>query len=222
MFGKYRADKKLVKKLLKGDERAFEHFYQEYFDKLYRFVLTRVDHQHHLAEDIVQSSLCKAIDKLASFKAEASLLTWLCTFCRYELSAHFKAHDRQPSLIDDQPELQAHIESLTIIMQQQPENAVLQQELNRVVHFALDNLPEHYARVIELKYIQGCSVKEIAIMLEVTAKSIESLLSRARPVFEEVFFTLSGGSKLFNTASAEPCLQASPQTFSVQKDNTHD
>ncbi len=198
MFSKYGSDKRLVKKLLKGDEASFDIFYEEYFDKLYRFVLSRVDHQHHIAEDIVQGSLCKAIDKLHTFRAEASLLTWLCTFCRYELSAYFKADNRQPSLLDDCPEISAQIESLTISLQHQPENSLLQQELSKIVHLTLDSLPERYARVVELKYIQGCSVKEIAIIMEVTAKAVESLLSRARPVFEDVFFSLSGGSKLFN------------------------
>jgi RNA polymerase sigma-70 factor (ECF subfamily) len=198
MFGKYSVDKKLVKKLLQGDEAIFDAFYQEYFDKLYRFVLARVEHQHHIAEDIVQSSLCKAIDKLDTFRGEASLLTWLCTFCRYEMSAYFKLKNKSPSLIDDQPELKAQIESLSIVMQQQPENEYLQQELNRVVHLTLDNLPERYAQVVELKYIQGYTVKEIAINMHVTAKTVESLLSRARPVFEDIFISINDGSAPFS------------------------
>ena len=192
MFGKYSADKKLVKKLLRGDEASFDAFYEEYFDKLYRFVLARVEYQHHIAEDIVQGSLCKAIDKLHTFKGEASLLTWLCTFCRYEMSAHYKKENRAPSLIDDHPEVKAHIESLAAFVQQQPENQVLQQQLNRLVHLTLDSLPERYAKVMELKYIQGLSVKDIATNMNTTAKSIESLLSRARPYFEDVFISLSG------------------------------
>jgi len=207
IFGKHSSDKKLVKKLLQGDTAAFDNFYQEYFDKLYRFVLTRVDHQHHLAEDIVQSSLCKAINKLSSFRAEASLLTWLCTFCRYELSAHFKSKEQQTTHIEDHPELLAHIESLTAVLQQEPENDYLLKELNSVVHLTLDSLPERYATVVELKYIRGCSVKEIANIMEVTAKTVESLLSRARPVFEEIFMTLSGGSKLFKHALTETTFQ---------------
>ena len=198
MFGKYNADKKLVKKLLNGDEATFDAFYEEYFDKLYRFVLSRVDQQHHVAEDIVQSSLCKAIDKLSTFRAEASLLTWLCTFCRYELSAYFKVANKQPLLIDDQPEIRAYLVSLTTVIQQQPENNLLQVELNKLVHLALDSLPEHYGRVIELKYVQHFSVKEIAIMMQVSAKSVESLLSRSRPVFKEAFFSLSSGTTLFD------------------------
>jgi RNA polymerase sigma-70 factor (ECF subfamily) len=208
IFGKYSNDKRLVKKLLQGDEAAFENFYTEYFDKLYRFVLTRVDHQHHLAEDIVQSSLCKAIDKLSSFRAEASLLTWLCTFCRYELSAHFKGQEKRTTFIEDQPELLAHIESLATVLQQEPENNYLRKELNSVVHLTLDSLPERYATVVELKYIRGCSVKEIAKILDVTAKTVESLLSRARPVFEEVFMTLSGGSKLVSNNLTEVLSQS--------------
>ena len=198
IFGEHRADKQLVKRLLKGDERAFEDFYQEYFDKLYRFVLARVDHQHHLTEDLVQSSLCKAIDKLSSFRGEASLLTWLCTFCRYEISAHFKRSERKETFIDDRPELRAQIESLSVALQQQPENQFLRKELNAIVHATLDHLPEHYANVVELKYIRGCSVKDIATAMGVTAKTVESLLSRARPVFEELFLSFSGGSPLFN------------------------
>ena len=198
MFGKYSADKKLVKKLLKGDEASFDAFYEEYFDKLYRFVLSRVDQQHHIAEDIVQSSLCKAIDKLSTFRAEASLLTWLCTFCRYEMSAHFKVANKQPSLIDDQPEIRAYLESLTALTQQQPENKLLQVELNKLVHLTLDSLPERYGRVIELKYIQNFSVKEISLMMDVSAKAVESLLSRARPVFEDALLSVSGGSIHFD------------------------
>ena len=192
MFGKYSADKKLVKKLLRGDEDSFDRFYEEYFDKLYRFVLSRVDYQHHIAEDIVQGSLCKAMDKLQTFRGEASLLTWLCTFCRYEISAHYKKENRAPTLIDDHPEVRAHIESLAAFIQQQPENQLLQQRLNRLVHLTLDSLPERNAKVMELKYIQGLSVKDIALKMDTSAKSIESLLSRARPYFEDVFISLSG------------------------------
>ena len=192
MFGKYSADKKLVRKLLRGDEESFDAFYEEYFDKLYRFVLARVEYQHHVAEDIVQGSLCKAIDKLHTFKGEASLLTWLCTFCRYEMSAYYRKENRAPSLIEDHPEIKAHLDSLAAFIQQQPENQLLQQQLNRLVHHTLDNLPARYARVMELKYIQGLSVKEIAVRLETTVKSVESLLSRARPYFEDVFISLSG------------------------------
>ena len=162
------------------------------FDKLYRFVLARVDGKHELAEDIVQTSLCKAIDKLDSYRGEAALLTWLCTFCRFELSAYFRQHKKQPLLIDDQPELKAQLESFAIALQQEPENQMLKSELNKLVHLTLDNLPERYAKVVELKYIQGYSVKEIALFIDCTPKAVESLLSRARPLFEELFCTISG------------------------------
>lgn len=182
----------MVKKLLRGDEASFDAFYEEYFDKLYRFVLARVEYQHHIAEDIVQSSLCKAINKLHTFKGEASLLTWLCTFCRFEMSAWYKKENQSPSLIEDHPEIKAHIDSLAAFIQQQPENQLLQQRLNRLVHLTLDSLPERYAKVMEFKYIQGLSVKEIAIKMDTTAKAVESSLSRARPYFEDVFISLSG------------------------------
>jgi hypothetical protein len=35
-------------------------------------------------------------------------------------------------------------------------------------------------------------MKEIAYNMDISTKAVESLLSRARPVFEDVFFSLNG------------------------------
>ena len=60
-------DRRLVKRLLKGDEQAFEAFFDDYFPRLYRFALVRMSHQADAAEEVAQATLCAAIPKLASF-----------------------------------------------------------------------------------------------------------------------------------------------------------
>lgn len=80
MTDPYADDKRLVRRLLAGDEAAFEEFFEMYFSGLYRFALARLEGSADAAEDIVQATLCRAVTKLATYRGEAALFTWLCTF----------------------------------------------------------------------------------------------------------------------------------------------
>lgn len=50
----------------------------------------------------------------------------------------------------------------------------------------LDQLPEPYARALELKYIQGASSLEIAGELSISDSATQSLLARARHAFRDL------------------------------------
>jgi RNA polymerase sigma-70 factor (ECF subfamily) len=78
------ADRFLVARLLRGDEEAFTEFFDRNFAPLYRFALPRVADED-AAEEVVQTTLCRAVRKLAGYRGEAALLTWLTTICRREI-----------------------------------------------------------------------------------------------------------------------------------------
>ncbi|MGB5512046.1 MAG: sigma-70 region 4 domain-containing protein, partial [Woeseiaceae bacterium] len=58
------------------------------------------------------------------------------------------------------------------------------------VKTTLEYLPANYATALEMKYIQGCSVAEIAARLNIGTKAAESVLSRARAAFKDGFKSL--------------------------------
>ncbi|HXI01637.1 MAG TPA: RNA polymerase sigma factor [Candidatus Saccharimonadales bacterium] len=187
----YTRDRSLARRVLSGDERAFDEFFEAYFPGLYRFALSRVDRDHDEAEEIAQATLCKAISKLATYRGEASLFTWLCTFCRHEISAHYRRRDRSPRLaeiIDETPELRAALESAGASERDDnPAAAVHRGELARLVQIVLDGLPPHYGSALEWKYLEEVPVIEIADRLGMSAKAAESLLTRARAAFRDAF-----------------------------------
>ncbi len=190
-------DKRLVEDLLQGNESAFERFYDHTFPRLFRFVSARVDHDHHIAEDITQATLCQVMQKLGSFRGEATLFTWICTFARFEISAHFRKRKQlQPesTLIDDTPEIRAALESLAMFAENQ-DDLIRRQETARWVHVALDNLSPKYGQVLRWKYIEGYSVQHIAQQLGVKVKAAESLLTRSRQAFRDGFTSLAAGLK---------------------------
>jgi RNA polymerase sigma-70 factor (ECF subfamily) len=123
-----------------------------------------------------------------------ALSTWLYTFCRHEISAHYERQARTPEridLIEELPEVRAAIESLAAAGGD-PEALLQREEIRRLVQVALDQLPRRYGDALEWKYIDGLSVREIAERLSVSAKAAESLLTRARVAFRDVFLALGG------------------------------
>lgn len=187
-------DRKLVDRLIKGDERAFDGFFASYFPRLYRFALGRVGGDGDLAEEAVQNALCKAIDKLKTYRAEAPLFSWLCTFCRHEIYALTRRSGReQVALREDDPGVRAALESLFVAADYDPELAASRSEVGRWVQATLDHLPTLYGNLLEWKYLHGLSVKEIAARIDRGPKATESLLTRSRQAFRDGFNSFTQG-----------------------------
>ena len=192
------ADKTLVEGLLAGDEQAYEAFFEVHVQRLYRFALTRLPSNSEAAEDIVQTTLCKVMPKLGTYRGEATLLTWLCTFCYREIYAHYRRLGQLPQqieLLEDTPSVASALDVLRLDRADGPEEQALKSEVGRRVQGTLDHLPIRYADVLEWKYIEGMSVKEIAVRMEIGTTAVQSLLARARQAFRHSFEAL--GHDLF-------------------------
>ena len=199
-------DRACCRRMLAGDERAFVEFFDEHFPALYRFAMARLNHDEDAAEEVAQATLCAAIGKLHTYRGEARLFTWLCTFCRHEIAAYFKRGSRRPAtvqLVEDDEEVSAALESLASISGAGPEEALERSEVTRLVHVTLDRLPGRYAAALEWKYVDGFTVDEIADRLSLTSKATESLLTRARAAFREGFATLTRHGRGFLPAARE-------------------
>ena len=192
----YFEDKKLVKQLLNGNERAFEQFFGENFARLYRFALTRLADDPDAAREVAQLTLTKALRKLASYRAESALFTWLCAICRNETSDWLSRQGRYREhivLTEDLPEVQAAVDSYLPPEQMSPERHYRRVEMLRLIQVALDRLPAKYGDVLEWKYIEGHSTREISARLDIGAEATQSLLARARRAFADVYSSMSAG-----------------------------
>ncbi|MBT8081619.1 MAG: RNA polymerase sigma factor [Gammaproteobacteria bacterium] len=189
-------DKRLVKQLLAGDERAFDRFFDENFARLYRFALLRLSDDEDAAREVAQITLSKAVRKLHTYRAEAALFTWLCSICRNVTSDWLTQQGRYREhivLTEDFPEVQAAVDSLRVPEQMSPERHFKRVELLRLIQVALDRLPPKYGDVLEWKYIEEHSVKEIATRMGIGTEAAQSLIARAKRAFAEVYSSLIEG-----------------------------
>jgi RNA polymerase sigma-70 factor (ECF subfamily) len=176
-------DRELVMRMRAGDEAAFEAFADHYIPALYRFAASRLRGRRDLIRDIVQTTICKAIDNLAGYRMEAPLYTWLCSCCRNEIAMYFRLQSNRPAA-EVSEELPAPASG--------PEEALLDAESTALIHRALDHLPPRYSSALQWKYFDGLSVQQIGQRLDVGVKAAESLLTRARQAFRVAWEQLGG------------------------------
>jgi len=191
-------DAALAGRMLDGDQQAFDEFFESRYPGLYRFALARLDGDDASARDVAQTTVVKAMTHLATYRGEASLSAWLFTICRHEISAFYRRRKRAPvpvELVEDDPEIGAALDSLPAGLES-PDEALRRKEVVRLVHSVLDRLPSRYGDILEWKYLQGLSVKDIASRLEVGPKAAESLLTRARQAFRDALEALERRTSL--------------------------
>jgi len=187
-------ERELVSRMLSGDEHAFAEFFDGYFPGLYRFALTRLHGDEDAAEEVVQATMGEAIRKIATYRGEAALFTWLCTFCRHEIARFCRRAGRQPAsvgLVEDEPAIAAALATLAA-GEAAPHAALERAETRRLVHVVLDGPPHRSAAALAWKYVDDSSVQEIADRLQLSVKAAESVLTRAREAFRRSFALLAG------------------------------
>ena len=190
----YLDDKKLAKQLLAGNERAFDRFFEDNFARLYRFAVARLSDDPEGAREVVQITLSRAVRKMHTFRAEAAMFTWLCAICRNEINDWLSRQGRYRDhivLVEDFPEIQAAVDSFQAPREDSPERYYQRVEALRLIQVTLDRLPAKYGNVLEWKYIEGHTVKEISARLEIGTEATQSLLARAKRAFADVYSTLS-------------------------------
>lgn len=183
--------------MLRGEERAFNAFFEGYFPRVYRFALPRLGGDAEAVRDVVQATLVKAIRNLPGYRGQAALFSWVCQICRHQIVDHLRAHRRHAdhvALIEDSPEIRAALETVEAPAEDGPLHRYGSEETRRLVRNILDRLPSRYGDVLEWKYVEGRSVEEIGTLLGIGHTAAQSLLARARVAFREAVETVFGST----------------------------
>lgn len=73
-------DQELIVQVLAADPRAERAFYDRFVDRVYRLA-HRLAGDAALAQDCTQETFVRAFSRLAQFRGESSLSTWICAIC---------------------------------------------------------------------------------------------------------------------------------------------
>ena len=172
---------RLVQKLCSDDSAAMEEFYNIYRSRLYTLVLTQVDQNQAVADDIVQETFLAALGSLDKFRGDSQLYTWLRSIAFHKINDYYRRQGRQPKAQESSPDFDA-MKQLEQTGNDEPATLTVMEseEVRQSVNQALEELPQDYQEVLVLKYLEEMPVLEISQVMGRSPKSVEGLLSRAR------------------------------------------
>ena len=149
------------------DERRelFEHLYLKYSQGLYTFLYHLLG-ERAVAEDILQETFLRALERYSDFKPRAKVSTWLYTIARNLALNYLKKKKRGKKALADAADL---------IKNKDVAAEVEQKEMSRKLRDAIQRLSTSHREVLLLKLQGNLSYKEIA---RITGSRIGTVRSR--------------------------------------------
>jgi RNA polymerase sigma factor (sigma-70 family) len=162
----------LTRGLAAGNETAFRKFYELYFDRLYRFLLVVARGQEQEAQEAVQQTLLRVLRYAREFDSEEAFWDWLRVLARSTARDAGRKQKRYSALLE---------QFALRLARQNPSPACSEEEhLKAALDESLAELARDERRLLEAKYLEGLTVKEISDETRLSEKAIESRLGRIR------------------------------------------
>jgi len=174
--------KDAIKKAKKNNQIAFNFLLDTYWNDVYGFQLKRTKNEND-AEDITIQTFAKAFDKINTYNEDYKFKTWLITISKnihIDLVRKQKKsirntskdnEDRYFEIVDDSPT---------------PEDKIItEQNLAKLLR-DIKKLKPHYQEVINLRYFQELSYKEISEELKEPINNVKVKLLRAKKLLAAI------------------------------------
>jgi RNA polymerase sigma factor (sigma-70 family) len=152
---------------------------ESYLPSIWRFVYVRVKGDKHLAEDIVSETALALIKAVGEDKEIDDPGAWMRTVAQNKVMDHFRSAARVRQL------MQKVAQTVEPTHREDAASVQLHEEEREQVREIMDGLTEQHRIVLEWKYLEKLTVKEIAERWSTTEKAVESILFRARCEFRD-------------------------------------
>lgn len=184
-MGEQQNDAELVRRVQRGDKRAFDILVRKYQHKIVNLISRYVKDPSE-TQDVAQEAFLKAYRALPRFRGESAFYTWLYRIAINTAKNFLVAKTRRPPDGDvDSREAEQFDGPSALKELATPENFLLKDEIEQVVKQAIADLPEDLRTAITLRELEGLSYEEIAQTMACPVGTVRSRIFRAREAIEQ-------------------------------------
>jgi len=175
--------KSAIEKAKINDQIAFNFLLDTFWNSVYGFQLKRTENEND-AEDITIQTFSKAFDKIHTYNDKYEFKTWLITISK---NIHIDLLRKRKSSIPHTSNSNEDDGFYTIIDESpSPEDILItEQNLTKLLR-DIKKLKPHYQEVINLRYFQELSYKEISQQLDEPINNVKVKLLRAKKLLAEI------------------------------------
>ena len=163
------------------DQHAFRQLLDLHWNELYGFMIKRTENEND-AEDLCLQAFSKAFDKIETFNNEFTFSTWLTSIAK---NLHVDMIRKEKTRLHQSTDVD--VVSRDVIDETLgPEDQLIRsQNLYKLLQ-QVKSLKPIYRDVIQLRFFQELSHKEIAIQLGLSLSNVKVRLLRAKKLLSEI------------------------------------
>ena len=162
----------LLQKIQEGDQLAFKEFYHLQFFKLYQFAYSFVQSKES-AEEIANDVFLSIWQKRESLHTIQNIQVYLYVAVKNASLNYLRKNNLQVPVSVEQ----LNVDHFPMVAN--PELLLTQRELQQQVREAIEQLPPRCRLIFKLIKEDGLSYKEVAAILDLSVKTIDSQLCLA-------------------------------------------
>ncbi|MBA5628408.1 RNA polymerase sigma factor [Moheibacter lacus] len=164
----------------KGKRQAQNLLMDIFWDNVFNYVYQKIKDEEE-AEDIAIETFTKVFAKLKLYNADFDFKTWLLSIAHNTMIDHIRKKPALKISLDDENyviEIQEELPS--------PEDSLIQQQDNDALILHLQKLKPEYRKIIELRFLEEKTYKEIAEELDLTLANVKVRILRAKQLLQEI------------------------------------
>lgn len=162
------------------DKFSFEEMYDEYFDKVNRYLRYRV-RNHWDADDLTTTVFLKAFEKLDQYNHQNSFGSWIFRIA-HNTYVDYLRKKREYPMGEGQDFLESQMDPTL-----QPEMQTLTNEMIKELNHMLHCLPDEQRDVLTLRYFGDLKIAEVADVLGKTESAVKMLSYRGIQKLRKIF-----------------------------------
>ena len=167
-----------------GDQHAFRYLLEYFWNDVYGFMLQRTQNENE-AEDLTIRCFGKAFEKILTYNEVYGFKTWLTTIAKnLHIDQIRKKTNSNISTESSQEVAQKIADSAP-----GPEDDLIRKQRLETLLNTIKNIKPRYREVIQLKYLQELSIKQMAEKLNSSESTVKVKLMRARKLLAEILAT---------------------------------
>ncbi|MCQ2421234.1 MAG: sigma-70 family RNA polymerase sigma factor [Clostridia bacterium] len=173
-------DDLLIRRAAKGDEQAFEKLLLEHEKNVYNLCYRMAGNPDD-ALDLSQEAFLKAWRALSTYQFDAAFSTWLYRLTTNVCLDFLRKRNRQAhSSLTTEDENEEPREYSVPDPAPGPEEQAVSSWQQEAVQAAMQQLPEDYRLVLQLRVVEDLPYEQIADVMGIPVGTVKSRLSRAR------------------------------------------
>ncbi len=150
-----------------------ESIWNEYHNKLYRFIQNRVS-DASIADDILQEVIIKVHSRIETLKDGNKIKNWLYQIARNTIIDHYRSQKQTQEL------------SAEIANPEQNPIDKARQEIGTCLLPFIQSLPENYRQTLTLSEMEGLTQKAVAAKLGLSVSGVKARVQRGRAMVKDM------------------------------------